>query len=224
MTFAKQLAPKKDEEENEDYYDNLPTDYPNNDFIPSIDSETKLNDKLISSANTGKKIIIQTPIFEYHDFLIPVRTKENKPLIQNGYYVAKAYKRKQLCLMGVKEKEYDFPIEDAFNDSRTSSFLTEEEKRLLFKMDDIAFSLWKEQFSNPMVEHNLTINKLYWNISSITDNSKGFGGAAAEMAKKNISISESSVKDYREMNRILDEQQKAKKGGLLGGHVIPGII
>jgi len=228
MTFnEKKEIPQEEQNKFDDFedFEDVPQNYYNgNDYVPSIDSDTKLNDKLISSGNSKKKIIIQKPIFKTLSYIIPAKNKDGKFLKQNGFYIPKVYKKDILTLVDVEEIEVKFPIEDAFNDSRTSSFITEQEKRLLFSIDDVAISLWIEQFNNPSIDHNMTLNKLYWYVSSITDNSKGFSGAAAEMAKKTINISESSVKDMREAEVIIERQKQNKKGGLLGGAVIPGYL
>ena len=227
MTFEKK-EPQKEEENKFDEYEDLENTNQNffdeSNYTPQIDSDTKLNDKLISSGNSKKIIKIQKPIFKKLDFMIPQKGKDGKFLKQNGFYIPKSYKKQVLTFMGIEEEDIAFPIPDAFNDSRTSAFLTEQEKKLLFILDEAAISLWIEQFSNPAIDHNMTLNKLYWYVSSITDNSKGFGGAAAEMAKKTINISESNVNDLRAAEQMVERQKQNKKGGILGGVVIPGYL
>lgn len=182
------------------------------DDIP-VTKQEQIDNKIMSSFNKHRKIIIPKPIITYRKVIIPMRKKNGEILLQDGLVVPKKVSTVSV-LEGFEEEKIDFPIVDWFNDSRTSSFILREEANWIRRTDNLAIRLFIKSLSDTRLNYNAFLNQLYWDIAAFTDTSKGIEGIGAERAKTQFTKSETVAKAYRA--RQLERFENAKKGGIKG--------
>lgn len=192
-------------------------------WLPPVDSQDKLNDKIISSHNKNREIVITRPSIKKMKVAFPLLDSNGDITVDKDGLPVISKIRKMEVYIGVEKRSFFFPIKDWFNDSVTSSVLEKTEAQFIRETDDLAFSLWIEQMFNPKIDHSEFINKLYWLKASIADVSKGVGGVAVVHAKTTISKGENLVNDYRR-DPILEHDKKMKKSGILGMGWLGGLI
>lgn len=182
------------------------------DEIP-IHKQEQIDNKIMSSFNKHRKIILPKPKIVNRKVIIPKRKKNGEILMQDGCVVPKRISTVPV-LEGFDKEEIEFPIKDWFNDSRTSSFILREEANWIRRADNLAIRLFIKSLSDPRINYNAFLNQLYWDIASFTDTSKGIEGIGAERAKTTFTKSETLTKAQRV--RAYRDFEKAKKGGFIG--------
>ena len=200
------------EQINEDDFPEDSYDAPPNflDDIP-VTKQEQIDNKIMSSFNKHRKIIVPKPIIKYRKVIIPKRKKNGEILLQNGLIVPKRISTVPV-LEGFEKDEIDFPITDWFNDSRTSSFILRSEANWIRRADNLAIRLFIKSLSDPRINYNEFLNQLYWDIAAFTDTSKGIEGIGAERAKTQFSKSETVAKAYRPSQ--IERFERAKGGGI----------
>lgn len=178
-----------------------------------ITKQEQIDNKIMSSYNKHRKIILPQPKIVNRKVIIPMRKKNGEIMMQDDCVVVKRISIVPV-LEGFENQEIEFPIKDWFNDSRTSSFILRDEANWIRRTDNIAIRLFVKSLYNPKINYNGFLNQLYWDIASFTDTSKGIEGIAAERAKTTFSKSETLTKAQR--IRAHKDFEKAKKGGLVG--------
>lgn len=199
--------------ENVNYSEQLP--YDNFNYNYPIDTQEALSNKIVSTANQNKKIIVRKPKVEKMKVAFLELNKQKKPIFIEGMPIVKKIVEYDV-FTGVEELELSFPIEGWFNDSTTSSFLEQEEVRVIREIDDLGFCLWSEQVKNPNIDHSEFIGHLFWLKGSFTDAAKGRGGEASKMAKTTITKSETSGWDYNKQEEFNKELGQRRKSGIFG--------
>lgn len=202
------------EEVNPDTFDSEAYDSSNYmDDIP-VTRQEQIDNKIMSSFNKHRKIVIPKPNIVYKKVIIPKRKKNGEILMQNGMVVPKKISEVPV-LDGFTKEEIDFPITDWFNDSRTSSFILRPEANWIRKADNLAIRLFVKSLSDPRINYSEFLNQLYWDIAAFTDTSKGIEGIGAERAKTQFTKSETVAKAFR-AGKSYRDFQKAKGGGIKG--------
>lgn len=203
---------------------NLYTTQGMNPWSAPVDSMDRLNDKIISSYNKNREFVIKKPVIKELRVALPLLDKDKKIIRdKNGNPIIKKVVTTPL-LIGFKKKTLQFPIQNWFNDSRTSAILEKKEGQVLREADDLAYALYTEMLLNPKIDHSELIGWLDWITASIIDTSKGIGGAAVVNAKTTISKGESIVQEYRKDPTIEREQELKKRKGIFGLGWLGGLL
>lgn len=181
-----------------------------------VDTQEAVNDKIMSSANKYRQVILTFPKTSEQYVALPL-LDENRNIVYDaeGNPVIKSV-RKMKIFEGLEEKKLKFPIEDWFNDSVTSSFLSKKEAAFVRFCDFFGFELYLETIENwPNINWLGMINEVYWAKASIADSAKGIEGQGVKQAKSTYSHAENVNRDFRD-DKEFQQFKKAKYGGPMG--------
>lgn len=220
VTGVGQEVNRQDYEDYDDY-----DDYSN--YNIPITKDIQLDNKIISSSSKNKMLLIK-PIVKVMKFAVPLRGSKGgimyaKKVLEDGtikkYPVIQGFETFEM-LVDLEKEEKEFPIEDWFNDSVTSTIMEKREARYLRQLDDFGFKLMSKMIQNPTrVKCYGFLQRLHAQKMSIVETCKGTEGRAVEWAKTQISKSESTNYLYRKDREELEQirQREAElNSGLLG--------
>ena len=209
--------------------------------ILPINKPTLLDNKIISSFGNNKLFRIQ-PNIEQQRIAVPYLDKKTgKPKMFKGVvedpetgekFLVKAPLLRKIKLMPVLDpklpfttEEVDFPIPKWFNDSITSTYLSQKEANFLRRLTDFAIYLFTRAVNNPEEDYTGMLWRLSFMKDMIADTGKSIDGRGIEAAKTNINRSESTVwRRMPEDDRHYEEFKKKKNAGLFASLKLPGKI
>jgi hypothetical protein len=190
-----------------------------------LENEVGFKNKIISSGNKNRKIIFYAPKVQKYDFVAVPVFKNGKIFLVDGKPVIKRVVKNILVYEGSEKREIDFPIDEWFNDSGTSSILSSNRASLVMRLDDMAFRWWAKSVNNPNRDYTKLVNWLAWMKASILDTSKSIHGVAIEKANTSYSFHAPEERAFlKEREGVTAKAVNAKKGGLLGGSFLPGLL
>lgn len=178
-------------------------------------SNYQIDAKILSSDYKNQKIIIKTPKYKKMVLSTIYKNKDGTPKLVNGYPVEKD-KVEATVLDGFETQEIDFPIQNLFNDSVTSSILTDSDVEMIRIIDTRIMSLGMKMVTNEKISFLKTLHLLNGIKASVADSSKGRWGRSAELSKTQINKGESRTYQYQDNLEFEQYRKRKQKKGILG--------
>lgn len=179
-----------------------------------IFSDQQINNKIISANVNQNFFYIVQPNFVEKKVAVILKDKKGNPVkTDEGEMV---FEEKKLEVFnGFIERKMRFPIENIFNDTLSSSFLTEHDVQVTRSAYGIIATLLVKMV-NEKKDYTETITKLNMDNQSIGTTAKGRNGVAALTAKTNINKGESIERLVQEQ-KMVQQLEKEKAKGIFGG-------